>query len=135
MSHVTTQTSFDGFDTPFCSISFLFISRKEERKKRANSIRRTTKNKKITEKTVSPTYDVDDDHKYTDPPMAHSITAAVTQSVLGELKRAGIHSQHVQNKTHPGCQVNDTDPAKKKQRKMCKEKASTLDRSIICFIC
>lgn len=91
------------------------------RKKRANSISRTTKNKKITEKTVSPTYDVDDDHKYTDPPKAHSITTAVTQSVLGELKRAGIHSQHVQNKTHPGCQVNDTDPSKKKKQR-CERK-------------
>lgn len=96
------------------------------RKKRANSISRTTKNKKITEKTVSPTYDVDDDHKYTDPPMAHSITAAVTQSVLGELKRAGIHSQHVQNKTHPGCQVNDTDPAKKKNKQRCEKKRQVL---------
>lgn len=92
------------------------------RKKRANSISRTTKNKRITEKTVSPTYDVDDDHKYTDPPMAHSITAAVTQSVLGELKRAGIHSQHVQNKTHPGCQVNDTDPAKKTKQRCVKKR-------------
>lgn len=68
------------------------------RKKRANSISRTTKNKKITEKTVSPTYDVDDDHKYTDPPKAHSITIAVTQSVLGELKRAGIHSNMFKTK-------------------------------------
>lgn len=94
-------------------------------KKRANSISRTTKNKKITEKTVSPTYDVDDDHKYTDPPKAHFITTAVTQSVLGELKRAGIHSQHVQNKTHPGCQVNDTDPAKKNKQR-CEKKRQVL---------
>lgn len=62
------------------------LQRRMGPKKRANSANRTSKRRRISEKTVSPRNDEDHDYSSTDPSMVQSITAAVTQSVLGELQ-------------------------------------------------
>lgn len=79
-------------------------------KKKANSAGRTSKRRRISEETVNPRNDEVHDQSTADPAMLQSITADVTESVLDELKKAGIiagQSQlDTQSITQPGVPPN-----------------------------
>lgn len=77
-------------------------------KKKANS---AGKRRRISEETVNPRNDEVHDQSTVDPAMLQSITADVTESVLDELKKAGIimpgQSQlDTQSITQPGVPPN-----------------------------
>lgn len=89
----------DYVQLSYCQLTILYILQPskegwDQRSKRANTASRTSKRRRISDKTVSPRNDEDHVYSSTDPSMVQFITAAVTQSVFGELQKAGILAGH-----------------------------------------